>query len=271
MAVFQTNDNVSIYYEVTGEGKPLFMLPGWTCTTGFWKKNVPELAKHFQVITMDMRGHGESEKVMHSHRISRYAMDVKNLLDYLNVEKVTVLGWSMGVSILWSYIELFGKHRIDSLVCVDQSPAQYTGPDWQWGQNGCYDMEMFIRTCYDVKYNPRGAAEGLVGACLYHTPTQEDATFIADEISKCPPYVRIEIMRDHTNLDWRDFLPHIDVPTLVCVARNSAVFNWQGSAYVGEHIPNAQTIFFEDSGHMLFWEESEKFNRVVTEFVSQVK
>lgn len=45
------------------------------------------------------------------------------------MEDVTVLGWSMGASILWSYIELFGNHRISGLICVDQSPAQYTGTE----------------------------------------------------------------------------------------------------------------------------------------------
>ena len=99
------------------------------------------------------------------------------------MEDVTVLGWSMGASILWSYIELFGNHRISGLICVDQSPAQYTGPDWQWGQKGCYDVEMFIRTCYDIKYDPRGAAEGLAHACLHHEPSAEEVKFIADEIS----------------------------------------------------------------------------------------
>ncbi|MGN8791533.1 alpha/beta fold hydrolase [Acidaminococcus fermentans] len=117
------------YYKIHGEGKPLFMLPGWTCSTKFWKYNVDELTRHFQVVLMDMRGHGESEKVLHSHRISRYAMDVKNLLDALDLKDVTVLGWSMGASILWSYIELFGNYRIGSLICVDQSPAQYVKPD----------------------------------------------------------------------------------------------------------------------------------------------
>lgn len=139
-----------------------------------------------------------------------------------------------------------------------------------WGQKGCYDMEMFIRTCYDIKYDPEGAAAGLVGACLYHEPTKEDADFIVKEICKCPPYVRIEIMRDHTNLDWRDFIPHIKLPTLVCVARNSNVFDWQGSAWVGENIPGAKTVFFEDSGHMLFWEEPDKFNQTVTDFINSL-
>ena len=268
MATFKTNDNVEIYYEVHGEGRPLFMLPGWTCTTNFWRNNVPELSKTCKVICMDMRGHGQSEKVMHSHRISRYAMDVKNLLDHLDVEDVTVLGWSMGVSILWSYIELFGHHRISGLVCVDQSPAQYIGPDWQWGQNSCYDVETFIRTCCESQFNPDGQAEGLVGACIYNTPPAEDAEFLANEIKKCPPYVRMEIMRDHTNLDWRDFIPTIKLPTLVCVARHSLVFDWQGSAWVGENIPGARTEFFENSGHMLFWDEPDKFNKLVGEFVA---
>jgi pimeloyl-ACP methyl ester carboxylesterase len=270
MATFKTNDGVEIYYEVTGKGKPLFMLPGWTCTTKFWQKNVAELSKTCKVILMDMRGHGESEKVMHSHRISRYAMDVKNLFDYLDVSDVTVLGWSMGASVLWSYIELFGNYRLKGLVSVDQAPLQYTGPDWTWGQNGCYDVEMFIRLCYDIKYNPRAAAEGLAYACLHHTPDAEEVKFIADEISKCPPYVRIEIMRDHTNLDWRDFIPQITLPALVCVARHSNVFAWQGSSWVGENIPGAKTEFFENSGHMLFWEEPDKFNKVIGDFVSRI-
>ena len=188
MPFITTNDNVSIYYEIHGEGKPLFMLPGWTCSTKFWKYNVEELSRHFQVVLMDMRGHGESEKVLHSHRISRYAMDVKNLLDALNLKDVTVLGWSMGASILWSYIELFGNYRIDSLICVDQSPAQYVKPDWPWGQKACFDVETFMETCFAAKSDPRGAAEGLVGACLKHAPSAEDHKMLVDEICKCPTW-----------------------------------------------------------------------------------
>ncbi len=269
MATFKTNDGVELYYEVKGKGKPLLMIPGWTCSSEFFKKNSDVLAENYQVLLMDYRGHGRSEKVLRSHRISRYAMDIKEFLDHLDVKDVTALGWSMGVAIIWSYLELFGKDRISKLIFIDQAPLQYTGPDWVWGQNGCYDVEMFIRTCCDIKYAPRAAAEGLAYACLYHTPSDEEVKFIADEISKCPPYVRIEIMRDHTNLDWRDFIKTIDLPTLVCVARNSAVFDWQGSAYVAEQIEGSELEFFEDSGHMLFWEEADKFNKRVAEFMEK--
>ena len=63
------------------------------------------------------------------------------------------------------------------------------------------------------------------------------------------------------------FIPHITLPALVCVARQSNVFDWHGSVWVGENIPGARTVFFENSGHMLFWDEAEKFNREATDFV----
>ena len=44
---------------------------------------------------------------------------------------------------------------------------------------------------------------------------------------------------------------------------------WHGRAWVGENIPGAKTVFFEESGHMLFWEEPGRFNWKVTEFVQE--
>jgi pimeloyl-ACP methyl ester carboxylesterase len=263
----RTADNVDISYLQQGEGKPLLLIPGWSCSFHFFDKNIGPLSEKFQVIAMDLRGHGESGKPDHGYRISRLAMDIKELLDYLNLEDVTAAGWSMGASILWSYLELFGNHRISKLISIDQSPAQYFAPDWKWGQLGCYDVESYLQLCATLKYEERANAEGTVHGCMHKVPTNEEVKFLADEIMKCPARVKIDIMRDHTNLDWRDFIPHISIPTLVCVAKNSQVFPWQGSAWVGENIPNAKTEFFENCGHMLFWDDPEKFNRVVSEFI----
>ncbi len=49
---------------------------------------------------MDLRGHGESGKPSYGYRISRLAMDVKQLLDALELEDVILLGWSMGCSVV---------------------------------------------------------------------------------------------------------------------------------------------------------------------------
>ncbi|QKF82356.1 alpha/beta fold hydrolase [Halarcobacter ebronensis] len=263
----KTSDNVNINYIMEGSGKPLLLIPGWSCSLHFFDKNIPVLSKNFKVIAMDLRGHGKSDKPDHGYRISRFAMDIKELLDYLDLEDVTIAGWSMGASILWSYLELFGNYRVSKHISIDQSPAQYFAPDWKWGQLGCYDVESYLRLCASLTYEERASAEGTVYGCMHKKPTEEEVKFLADEIMECPARVKIDIMRDHTNLDWRDFIPYISIPTLVCVAKQSQVFPWQGSAWVGENIPNAKIEFFEDCGHMLFWDDSEKFNRVVADFI----
>ena len=266
-----TNDGVEIHYEDKGQGRSLVMIPGWTCTHKFFRKNIDELAESCRVIAVDPRAHGDSQKADWGHRISRYAKDIRDLIVSLGLEEVTLLGWSMGASVAWSYIDLFGNEHLAGHISVDQSPRQYYSETWRWGQPGCYDAEALAVLTVRLEYDPQGSARNLVRGCFGDavTPEPEEVEFLAREIDKCPPPIRAEIMADHTHLDWRDLLPHIDLPVLVCVGRESKVFDWRGSAYVGEQIPGAETVFFEESGHMPFYEEPEKFNRVVADFVTR--
>ena len=56
-------DGARIYYEDHGQGQPILLVHGWTCSSRFWQKNVDELAKKFRVVTLDLRGHGNSSKI----------------------------------------------------------------------------------------------------------------------------------------------------------------------------------------------------------------
>jgi len=269
MPTITTNDRVQIYYEDIGQGHPLLMIPGWGCSHHFFKKNITHLSQSFRVITADMRSHGDSEKCSWGHRISRYAKDVKDLIEALNLEKVTLLGWSMGSSVIWSYLDLFGNEHLAGHISIDQSPRQYYNETWRLGQPGCYDAEALAIFRVRLEYDAPGLIRGLLPACFgdVYQPTPEEIESLAKEMEKCPPIVGAEIMADHTHLDWRDLFPQVKLPVLVCVGRQSKIFPWQGSAYVGECIPDAKTVFFEDSGHMPFYEEPEKFNQVVKEFI----
>ena len=79
MAFITTNDGVRIYYEESGQGKPLVLIHGWSCSGRFFKRNVDELSKSCRVINMDLRGHGQSDKPEWGYRISRTTKDVKDL------------------------------------------------------------------------------------------------------------------------------------------------------------------------------------------------
>lgn len=156
----------------------------------------------------------------------------------------------MGVAICWSYLDLFGPEHLAGHVSVDQSPRQYYNETWRWGQPGCYDTEALAMLTVRLEYDAGGVARGLVPACFGATyqPTPEEIEALAREIDTCPSTVRADIMADHTHLDWRDLFPQITLPVLVCVGRQSKVFPWEGSAYVGEHIAGAQTVFSNTAG-----------------------
>lgn len=269
MPAIETNDGARISYEEAGQGRPILLIPGWGCSRNFFRKNIGPLAATFRVVAMDLRAHGDSEKVAWGHRISRYARDVRDLITALKLDGVTAIGWSMGASIVWSYLDLFGNEHLAGHVSIDQSPRQYYSDTWKLGQRGCYDAESLAALTARLRYDPHGAARSLVPACLGATypATPDEIESLALEIDQCPPEVRAEIMADHTHLDWRDLFPHIRLPVLVCVGRQSKMFPMEGSLFVAEHTPGARTEFFEHSGHMPFYEEPERFNQVVSEFV----
>lgn len=273
MAFITTNDGAKIYYEDQGSGKPIVLLHGWGCSPNFFTRNVDALAENARVINVALRGHAESEQVKHGHRISRYAADLRDVITELELEDVTALGWSMGASIIWSHYEMFQDTYISKMIAVDQSPRQYAvfgGQEWAGIQVGCYDAESLMVLNTSLRYDSLGVAKGLVAACFPAgvQPTEEEVDFFASEIEKTPWWVRADIMTDHTNLDWRDLLPHITIPTLVIVGRKSLIWAGDGGFYPGEATPGAQTVIFEESGHMPFYHEADKFNQVVSDFAN---
>lgn len=261
-----TNDGVRLHYEERGQGRPLVLIHGWTFSGRFFVRNVDALAEQFRVITLDLRGHGDSDKPGHSYRVPRLAKDLHDLLESLDLRDVTVLGWSLGCPVIWSYLELFGAERLARAVFVQQSPRQYIGSDWPYHHAVCYDDAALATLQAQVNADPAGQDRQQISSIFATEPTDEERDLFLSETAKSPPEARNAIMADHTRYDWRDLLPTIQLPSLVLVACKDSVFPWRGPAFVGEAIPNAETVFFEESGHGLFFDEWEKFNETVKRF-----
>lgn len=269
MGTYRTSDGVMLHYEDVGSGRPIVLIHGWSGSGQVFCKNVGALAQDARVIVPDLRGHGLSDKPGRGYRVARLAKDLYDLLEALKLDGATLVGCSMGAAVIWSYLELFGPRRVARIVLVDQSPRQYAAPDWAWGSTGCYDAASLATLCADLRADARGTTKEIITSALAEPPGPEALAFFLDEMMRCPVEARIEIMADHTHLDWRDLLPQITIPALVLVGRKSRIFPWQGSAWAGHAIPGAQTVFFENSGHWLYFEEPEKFNEEVRRFAKE--
>ena len=105
-------NGTQLYYEITGEGPPLLMITGFSVASDCWSLVVPELAKHFKVVTFDNRGSGRSAVPEGGYPIELLANDAMALCKALGVEKPHVLGSSMGGGIAQTIAKNFEINKL---------------------------------------------------------------------------------------------------------------------------------------------------------------
>ena len=102
---FADSDGVKIHYVSTGEGPLLVMLHGFPDYWFTWRKQMPALAEHFQVVAIDQRGYNKSDK---PEGIANYAMpklvgDVKAVVEHFNQKQAVIVGHDWGGAVAWSF------------------------------------------------------------------------------------------------------------------------------------------------------------------------
>jgi non-heme chloroperoxidase len=130
MAYIETPDGVPLYYEDRGNGEAILLIHAGTMNAEYWwQKNTPKLAGSHRMIAVDLRGHGLSGKTDEGHKLSQYARDVRHLQEMLELAEVTLVGWSMGASVILDYFTRFGTDGIRSVVFVYQRPKLQNSPN----------------------------------------------------------------------------------------------------------------------------------------------
>lgn len=258
-----------------GQGAPLLILPAWTNAAVEYWRQIAEFARDHRVIAVDMRGHGESEKTEHGYRVSRFAVDLQDLLTELGIRDVTLMGHSMGCAVIWAYLDQYGPGPAARLVLIDQAATQLIQPWWSAGQRlefGCKDTadELFA-FCAELA-GPEGeriTREMFLGLFTPSFPTS-DAQAIVDEILKMPRRHAASLMLDHATRDWRDVIGRIRLATLVVGARGS-VFPPESQAWIASQIPGARLEIFdlhEGGSHFMCFENPARFNAAVRNFLN---
>ena len=124
------NEGVSIYYEVEGEGPPLVLEHGLSGSLELWRHAgyVKALKDDYQIILIDARGHGKSDKPHdpEAYRLDLMVADVVAVLDDLQLGKAHFLGFSMGGLIGWG-IAKHTPERFHSLLIQD-NPCMVSTP-----------------------------------------------------------------------------------------------------------------------------------------------
>lgn len=267
---FNTADSAHLYYEVRGTGRPLVLIHGWQCSHLFWQRNVDELARDFTVVTLDLRGHGNSSKGLHGITIKQFACDVYDLINYLDLKDAVVMGWSMGGPIVLSYFDQFGQEQIKGLGLIDMTPFPFSPEPWNTQGLHGYNMDGFNVIAQRLAYDREAYFETFANNIFKDGKRPAGTDWVIEEFRKLPPWISAAIYSDYLSSDFTGVLPTIDVPVIVMNA-DGPVFTAgikQGQ-HIAAQLPYGQFEAFTESGHMLFYEEAAKFNALVRDFVTK--
>lgn len=270
MPYFETSDGAKIHYEEQGVGQPLVLVHGWTCSGVFWQRNVPALAKNFRVITPDLRGHGDSSKILQGHTVAQYARDIRELTEHLSLSDITLVGWSLAGPVVLSYWKQFAQDsRLRAIGLVDITTAPFRPDTWNSHSLKNNNLQGMHATFAAYLANPGAFAASFTHKMFKNERAPEsDVEWIVRELGKTPPWIAVAAYSDYLMSDYTHVLPTITVPVAV-FAGDSGIFKSgidQGRHLAGLAKQAPETAFFpyEEAGHMLFYEQPEKFNAELT-------
>jgi pimeloyl-ACP methyl ester carboxylesterase len=266
MPKYTTSDGVSLHYEVRGTGRPVVFIPGICGGAQWWSYQTAALADDFQVLSLDLRGVGRSDRTTHGHRVSRYATDVRELLDHLGWDNVTLVGWSLGFSITMAYLDLYGPRRLAGLVLVEGSPKLISDDEWDLG---FCDLSHGVRTVSEMTAGYDTFDLETLFRHMYNEPESDaDLPELLAIACGTDPVSTSALLWNHLTQDWRDVLPRIPLSTVVVGGTKSRIVGWQASEYIADAIPQARLELFDGAGHALQREEPDRFNTLVRQFVT---
>lgn len=276
---FVTHDNVNLCYWEAGEGRPLVFLPGWSANGALYFHLMHILSQHYHVYVLDVRNQGLSEKVAFGNRIARYAMDVREFTEHLKLDEADFCGWSMGASIMWAYIDLFGTRGIRSLSIIDQAASIYCHADWTEQQRleaGAFttSAERMIAS-YTGAGNTNMLISGTrvleravdISSPYFHNVISLAQAVVADDMA-----FTAQVLFDHTTNDWRDVIrSKIDVPTAIFTGEHS---DWlQSQHWMNSVIADSKLHVYtqsQEGDHFLAFKNPVKFASDLHQFLQNI-
>src|SRR5256886_3336180 len=115
----ENSKSIELYYEDLGSGQPVVLIHGWPLNGASWEKQTAALlAAGRRVITYDRRGFGSSSKPSTGYDYNTFAADLNALLTTLDLQKVDLVGFSMGTGEVTRYLGKYGSSRVRKAVLI---------------------------------------------------------------------------------------------------------------------------------------------------------
>lgn len=248
-------------FKIEGNGRPLVFIHGLSDSLLYWEFLASHLKRNYQIIRMDLRGHGESYLGNDEVNIDLYVSDLKNLLDDLNLDKVDLIGFSLGGAVALDF-SLKYPENVSSLVLMSsfsKSDEYLTNIFTQFKDalknsfEDFYDLILPMVLCPEVIDDNREALDQIRE---FASKTANTDAYIK-AVDACMEF------------DVDDSLSKIEVPTLVMSGKYDEISLLSSQKTIQKKIKNSELIVFDNVKHnLLVGKNNERVLEVLEKFYS---
>lgn len=266
--------NTKLYVDDTGgSGRPVVLIHGWPLSGESWKGQVPAFSDAgYRVITYDRRGFGRSDKPSTGYTYDALTEDLHTLLVELDLNDVTLVGFSMGGGEVARYFTRYGTERLHSVVFASAVPPYLLtapgNPDGPLPPAQAEAMAAALTADEEAFYDDFTTQFFSVdGKLKVPEAEQQEALKLALQSSKT---AALACMSAFGTTDFRDDLPKVTVPTLIIHGGADGIVPFEGS---GERthaaIAHSELYVVDGAPHGVTVSHTEEWNRVVLDFLSK--
>jgi pimeloyl-ACP methyl ester carboxylesterase len=252
-----SEDNTKIHYTETGKGNTsVVFVHGWLGNTNWWNSQEAFLKDKYNIVKIDLGGHGKSDKARQNWNSKQYANDINAVVDTLKTSKIILVGHSMsGAYVLEASIDL---PKITAIILVDtlKNLDQEFTPE---------QAEQFIFSQYRRDF--RSAVENILPQYLFvqETPVRVKER-LQTEFIQNDPELAINMLKPLYEMDIRKIARLIDIPVRAINADSSPTDIESNKKYFKDYA--YRTI--RGTGHYPMLEKPYAFNSMLKELIEEL-
>ena len=251
---FTTSDGVRLHYSDTGRGRTIVFVPGWTMSGEIWEPQLRAFSSRYRTVTLDPRAQGASEMTGEGLYLGRRGRDIGELLEHLNLTGVVLIGWSMGVREVITYVGASGTSRIAALAFVE-------GNLWPQGP-----LEPALENLRRMQADRKPFTRDFVTSMYVQPQTEAYLDRVTEMSLKTPTDAAAMLMFANAfgkDTDMRPLFGTLDRPVLFVGVPSKKP---QGEALKAA-VPTARIEYVEGAGHALFVDQADRFNAMLEDFI----
>ena len=248
-------DGARIHYKSYGKGREaLVLVHGWGCNLNHWRDQISDLSKRNHVITLDLPGHGESDKPQIPYTMDLFANAIDAVLRDAKVDKAVVAGHSMGTPVARQFYRKYPQKTL-AIIIVDGGLRPF----------GTKEMrEQFLAMFRGPNYKEAGAQ---MFAQMMPTLAAADQQRVKTSFDNTPQNVLVSAMESMSQESLYE-LDKINVPVFAIIAK-SPFWPADTEQFFRSIAPDFEMQWWEGVSHFLMMEKPKQFNDAVIAFLNK--